>query len=375
MAWGDQGVSRLLRATNSGAIAWGSGGSPTSINIQQAGILRRLRMYHNSSTVTLGGGTLPTLDNLAPWNMYTLVSLAPNGLAPIIQTSGYGLYLVNVLKSAEKHSVTPDVTLGSVTNHETTTDIYSASNSTAQASRFTLDIPVAQRVRSLGGDVGMWPLQNASAQLQLGFTPNSATAASPYSIYNATAGAGVYTGGASTPTATITSPTVDLFREFYEVPTSAANLPVFNMVSTWIEEAPQGANVNSASSFTWTAKAMSGYIVRLGVFAYDGSTSTGIAATSLTAENALSITTDASTPKITESSYAALGRQREYYGFDLPQGFYAWDFLGMDLTMADILDTYTVGNIQFSANLSVALGSSNSSVKILRQTLAPLIIG
>lgn len=369
MSWGDPGVSKNLRLSN-GVTNFGGGGIQTTVPIQQTGILRALRaLVTGSATVALGGGTA-VRDTLGPWNLFSTHYLSPNQQAPIINLSGYGLYLANVMRSVDRQSQnTPDTSIVAVTSAETSTDIYQVPAATNPL-RFYEDLPITQYIASLGGEIGFWPLQNPAIQLQYAFTPNSGSAGSPFNIYSLTAGAAPYlTTGAAT--VTLTTPTVELIRDLWQVPPRDADLPQFNLVSSWIEEAPQGGNVGGATAATWQATPLSGLLVRVGAYIFDSSASAGVAATNLNTATALQLTYDADTVKYAESSYAALARQRAYYGFDLPQGFYTWDLMGPRQTMQDILNTNTIGNIKLKFNFNNALGAT-SYIKIVRQIISPL---
>lgn len=373
MPWGDAGVSKALLLSN-GVNNWGGGGVPFTVPIQQTGILRQLRMLHTATpTFTPGTGTL-ALDKLGPFNAYNLIYIAPNQQAPVVQLSGTGLELVNLVKKIEQQGgAAPEVTAISVNNAEAPGDIWGANATTGTAPwNYFQDIPITQRISTLGGDIGYWPLQNPAMQLMAQFTPNSASAApGPYNIFSTTAGAAPYlvTGNA---TVTLTTPTTELIRELYTVPDSQANYPPFQLVSTWIEEQPQGASVSGASSFTWQATPLSGLLARLILFIYDGTTGNGVAASKLSFSNSLQLTYDANTVKFAESASAALARQRDFYKNDLPQGVYCWDLLGRNQTLADVLNTNTIGNIKAIVSLSSALGSTNSSAKIIKQMISPL---
>lgn len=367
--WGEYGKSKRLRLSN-GISNWGSGAVPVNVPIQQTGILEELRIIMQGTAVTLGGGTAPTLDNLGPWNIFNLITLSPNQQAPIVQLSGYGMYLANLMRTWERGGPgSPDTTVITPTSADPNTDTYLVATS-GSPFIFSEDVPLTTRVKDFGGLIGYWPLQNPAVQLALQYTPNAANSASPYNIYNATAGAGVFTGGATSPTATITTPTVDVVRNLWEVPAAPADYPPFNLVSTWIEESPQGVNTNSATKAVWQATPLTGLLVRLGAFIYDNGA--GVAVSKLGNSNSLTLTTDASTPKFSESGVEALVRQKEFYRFNLPQGAYVYDFLGRDLTLADVIDTNTTANIQLTMNFSSALSSSNTFIKIIRQIISPL---
>lgn len=365
MPWGDYGVSRKLRIQNN-ISPFGAGAVPVQQPLQQSGILESLRMLVNgATTTTLGGGT-NVLDKLGPWNLLSQISLSPNSGTPILQSSGYGLYLINLLKSAEKASATPDTSLVLEANAGARSDVYSAPLATGTL-RYPQQIPVTQRIRTLGGNQGFWPLQNTSAQLQFNFTPNVGGSASPFNIFSLVAGTSPYltTGAATT---TLTGPTVELAREFWEVPSDPADYPPFNLISSWYEDYPQTQSTITAQ---YIVPSMIGLLCRLGIFVYDSGTSNGVAAASLNVANGISLTTDADTPKINESSYDALARQADYFGFDMPQGFFAYDFLGQDLTLQDVIDTDTTATIKLKLNFSAAIGAT-SQIKIMRQIVSPL---
>lgn len=369
MAWGDQGVSKRLRISN-GVVTPGVGGSPNSVAIQQTGILQSLALLvSGSATVTPGTGTA-VRDTLGPWNLFTNVSLAPNQQAPIIQLSGYGLYLANVMRGAEDDFPrTDDTVVVSETSAAALADLYNFPSATATL-RFYEKLPITQRVRSLGGDIGYWPLQNPAMQLGLSYTLNSASSASPYNIFSTVAGNSPYlvTGNG---TATLTSPQIDVMRTMYQVPASPSDFPPFQFVSTWIEEAPQGASIGGSTGFTWQATPLSGLLARIGLFIFDSTAAAGVANATLNLSNSLQLTYDANTVKFSESSYEALQRMHGLYEFLPPQGFYTWDLLGSDLTLQDTMNTSTTANIKLIVTTSAALGAT-SSAKIIRQIISPL---
>ena len=368
MAWGDPGVSKKLRISN-GTVTPGVGGSPNTVPIQQTGILENLDLLlSGAATLTVGTGTI-NKDVQGPFNALTNVTLSPNQQAPIVNTSGYGLWIANVMKAAEPNMpFTVDTQAVAEATQTTVADIYNFPAATGTL-RFRLRVPITQRVRSLGGEIGYWPLQNPAMQLGLNYTLNSASSAAPYNIFSTAIGAAPYlvTGNA---TATW-SPTLDVMRTMYQVPASPQNFPPFQFVSTFIEEAPQGASIASATSFTWQATPLSGLLARIGLYIYDNNNSSGVANATLAGSNALQLTYDANTVKFSETSYEALQRMHNLYKFAPPQGVFIWDLLGSDLTLQDTLDTSSTANIKITVNASPALGAS-ASAKIIRQIISPL---
>ena len=369
MAWGDPGVSKKLRISN-GVVTPGVGGSPNNVPIQQTGILEGLTLLASgSATITNGTGT-SAKDVLGPWNVLTNVTLAPNQQAPIVNLSGYGLYLANIMRGAEEDFPrSPDTMVVSETSAAASSDVFNFPTTTGTL-RFYERIPIVQRIRSLGGEIGYWPLQNPAMQLALGYTLNSATAATPYSIASATAGNSPYlvTGNA---TVTWTAPQFDVMRNMYQVPANSGDFPPFQFVSTWIEEQPQGASIGGASGFTWQATPLSGLLARVGLYIFDSNANAGIADATLSLANSLQLTYDANTVKFSESSYEALQRMHGLYEFLPPQGCFIYDLLGSQLTLQDTLNTSTTANIKVTVTTSAALGAT-SFAKIIRQIISPL---
>lgn len=367
MAWEDPGVTKNMRLSN-GTTTWAAGGTPLNIPIQQTGILREMRLI-TSGTVTeaLGGGTA-TQDVLAPGNLYTQVVLSPNQQSPILQCRGHALAMIQYLLSVERNSAQPFSDLATILQGSPDSAYFLQPTGGGVLNTNFL-LPVAQKIRTLGGHVGFWPLQNPAVQLQLAITPNTATTSTPYNIYSTTAGAAPYlTTGAATEV--IATPSVDVVRDLWSVPDNEKDTPLFNVASTWVEETPQ---TFTTTRFQWNAPSLIGLIVRLGCFVFNSTTGAGIAAGSMTASNAIGIYTDNDAPKFVETATEALTRQKDFYGSPLPLGCFAYDLLGTDLTLQDVLDTNNVANIKLIGNFSSAVGAA-SYAYVLRQVISPLVI-
>lgn len=378
--WGGAAVS-LKRYLSNGKSPWGPGGSPTTVDIQRVGILRGFRLLTQSPTATFTAGAALARDVLGPWNLYKLLTISPNQQAPIFRASGYGTYLIDIMKSREEKGFTADTAVVSETSADPLSNVYSASRTATNGDwRLYHNLPVSQMIRSLGAEIGLWPLENPAVQLQLEYTPSSSSAASPFQIdsqNNTTALAGLLPYyGDPTSGVTIATPTVDVRRNLWEVPADPQDDPPYTYVTTWLEENPQGGNVNGASTVEWKLVPLSGVLLRLGVFIFDGGASApvgaGVAETSLANSNSLTMLFGADTAKFSETGQAAHARFQDEYGFTAPQGFFAYDLLGDDLTLADVVDSYTTPEVRFDINLSTPLGAQNSFVKVQRQMLVPI---
>lgn len=377
--WGDAGVS-LQRSLSNGTSNWSTGGQPTIVDIQRIGILRGLRLLTNSPTATFTAGASLARDTLGPFNVYRNLVLSPNQTAPIFRASGYGAWLISLMKKRETKAFSTDSNPAVVTNLDALTDVFDATRITTNGRwRLYHEMMISQFIRSLGVELGLWPLENPAVQLQLEYTPSSITAASPFSIDNKAAAGASGTQpyfGDVTSDVTLTTPAIDVRRYLWEVPQAAEDDPPYTYVVQWLEEAPQGGPVNGATFSEWKLIPLSGVLLRLGVFIYDGGASlpvgNGVAETSLTASNALTLLYGADTQKFSETGFAAHARNHAEYGFMPPQGAFFYDLLGDELTLADVIDSYTTPEVRFDVNLAVALGAANSFIRIQRQMLVPI---
>lgn len=385
MAWGMPGITKLQYISN-GTTAWGAAGFPVSVPLQQTGILKGLRLLQNGSP-TYTGTTYTSC--LGPYNVYSNLSLISNQQAPIFQTSGYGMYLISMLKRGlEGGPGSPDTTAVSVLNHTDTSYAFNfpanalGSAPANQQILAPLDLPVSQRIRSLGGDIGMFVLQNPNIQLRFNFTTVGSSNASPYTLSNTTTGINAlpwYVTSNSGNSVTLASPNVDLVRIQYEAVQNSQDYPNLEWVSQWIEEPFQSA-VLGATQITWTKLPVAGLLCRVMAWVVDGGTVSegstkqcGVETSSLTAANAVTLTYNTNTTKFAETGQEALVRQRQQLKFDMPQGVFYYDLLsGEQLNLFDVLNTARVPNIQFQMNLSSALGSSNSQAHMIYQTLLPV---
>ncbi len=368
MAWGAPGVTHKLRATN--GISTVPGATQTSNQLQQAGILQRLQLLVTGSTTTTANTGTVGKDVLGPWNDLTLLTLTPSQQNPIYQVSGIMAYLIMLARSVEELTRGPDFNTGTPTDQDGQADVFAFATGTAAAYRHYLNVPVSQYLYSTGGEIGMFPLNDAALTMTLQYMANVSGTA-PFNLYSTTAGNSPFltTGNA---TATIANMAIEIYRDLYAVPANPQDAPVYNAVSTWIEESPQGASVASATSLKWLASPLSGLLARLLIFVWDSSIPNGVAASNLSASNAINLTYDYNLPKVQESGYAAQVRQQEYYGMQLPQGAYFYDFLGKKPTLMDVMNTFTTPNINLQMNFANALGSA-SFAKIARQIISPLV--
>ena len=371
-----QNVTRLLRIANS-STQWISN-TQTPVQVVQAGYLRDLVVLATGSQVTTT--TAVTLaDSWAPWGVVGNYQVNSNVQAGIINLSGIATNWVDsLLLGLEQNSNTLDAMLlgntAGVPTGYSTTELASLYNVvlTATTQPLTLPwwIPLAQKINTLDGYVGIWDLQDPSIQMVLNYTPGSSSTVSPFSVTEGTAatGAGLFVQAANT--SVWTTPTMLVSRIMYDPPVDPRDDPDFGFVHSWYEET---FNTGLAGSkvINWRALANSGYITRLIWGVFDSTAATGVTDAQLTGANALNFTVGNNAPVYVETIYESRFRQAVELGHMLPLGVNYIDFLGPDLTMQNVLDTFTAGNINLQLNFVNALGATSVG-KVVRGMLQAL---
>jgi hypothetical protein len=343
------------------------------VQLTKAGIIKNLRMVQGGGTVAFAGAT--TASAFGPYNAYTQLELLGNSQQDIFRTSGIGMYFVETVKRGLEQGLPPrNTSLGSPTNVTQQGYVFDGTETSADANNaqwtYSLNLPVSQLVRSLGGDIGMIRMSTENAQLSFLFTPNAASVSSgTYTISNGSASDDLSQPYFGVNAVTVPNPTLDLVRIMYEAIQDPANFPDFSFVSQWLEEQPQ---TFSGTGFTWKQSQDAGVLARLIFGIWTSASPWGITTANLPAASAIQLSYNTDTAKFRESGYEALARQRDQLGFDLPQGVYMYDLLGPDLTLADVLNSYMVPAIQLQVLTSSVTLNSTVTPKVLAQRFLPI---
>ncbi len=364
-----QNITRLLRIANS-TSNWVSN-TQTPVQIVQAGYLRDLEAI--LSGVTTVTTTAVTLDSFGPWGMIANYQVNSNVQAGIINSSGIGVNLLDQIKQGlEGNGNTPDTNLVVPAGTAATLATLYSIPAGAGAGSLVLPylLPLAQEIRTLDGYVGIWDLQDPSIQMTLNYTPGSSSTGTPFNIVEGTAktGAGQFVQTANT--ATVATPSMDVVRVMYDPPLDEANDPDFGFVNSYYQE-QWNTGLAGSSTINWRALANSGYIERLVFYVWDSAGPDGVADSKLAATNAINFTVGNNAPVVVESGPEYRFRASQELGRQLPLGCFYIDFLGKDLTMQNVLDTFTAGNINLQMNFSSGLGATSSGA-VFRQMLQAL---
>lgn len=371
MAWGDEGVTKLLYKQDS-VTNWGPINAPITVQLIKSGILRNLRIIQGGGALAFAGAT--TASPMGPYNIYSDLTVLANAQQTVYKASGIGAYYIDTVKRAlEFDDGPPNASLASTINVTDPDFVFDGRATSAPATNtqwnWSLKLPITQQIRSLGGDIGLIPMSTENAQLTFSFTQNAfSVAGSTYTIQSAANDLSQPYFGANA--VTIATPSVDLVKELYEPVVNEADFPDFSFVSQWVEERPQTFGTNG---FTWKQNQDAGVVLRLIFGLWTSASPFGITSANLNSASALILSYNTDIVKFKESALEALARQREQLGFDLDFGVFFYDLLGKDLTLADVLNSYIVPAIQLQMNTSSAV-TLNTTVppKVLVQRLIPI---
>ena len=365
-----QNVTRNLRIANSSSN-WISN-TQTPVQIVQAGYVRELGVWLNGATTTTTNPVVPDVYG-GPWGVIGNFQVNSNVQASIINLSGIAAdWVREVIMGLEGMGNTVDTSLVSEVNSAGLGQIYTIPASTGAGTlALYYWLPLAQKINTLDGFVGIWDLQDPSIQMTMLYTPNSPTQTSPFSIQEGatSTGAGLFTQTAGTG-CTLTNPTMLVTRNMYDPPVDPRDDPDFGYVNSFYEESWQ-TGVAGSKQLNWRALANSGYITRLIFSAFDSSVPGGVADTNGSNSNFINFTVGNNAPVIVETIQEYRFRSSMELGHQLPQGVFYIDFLSKDLTMQNVIDTFTAGNIQLQLNTVNTLGATSSG-KVVRQMLQAL---
>ncbi len=371
MPWGDEGVSKLQYKSDS-TTAWGSIAVPRTIQLTKAGIIKNLRLINGGGALTLGAGAIASA--FGPYNAYSQLELLANSQQDIFRTSGYGMYLVETVKRGLEQGLPPrNTSLGSPPNVTDPDYVFDGRAVTAPTTNtqwnWSLNLPVSQMIRSLGGDIGMVPMSTENAQLNFLFTPQAVSVSGTTYTIGQSGADDLTQPYASSSSTTVAAPTLDLMRIMYEPVQKEDDFPDFSFVSQWLEETP---GTFTGTGFTFKQNQDAGVLARIIFAMYTSASPWGVTSANMTAANAIQLSYNTDTVKFKENALEAVARQRDQLGFDLPYGTFFYDLLGSDLTLADVLNTYVVPAIQLQVVTSSVTLNTSVNPKVISQRFLPI---
>jgi hypothetical protein len=334
------------------------------VNCQQVGFLAGLDIYV-FGTITAGTSPSGNWDtNYFPWSILKRVQLSLNTGIPILDCSGYSLFLINSLMHRNQQPWNSPPASGGFNNSGTkgprTGRVIAPSGAIAGANKFGfhLHVPVALDDALSGGLI---QLQNQAyvATLNLTF-------AQPADLVAA---------GASLGTGPTISATVRTTQTHFSLPEDPRSYPNLQYVHQWLQQDVPW----SATGDQLYQPPLGGVISRVIVDVQNNAAPQDFfsVASDPTSPNFGNLTVQfagSQRPEVLDYR-ARLQQQYEQYGFDLPNGVLVHDFsLGSgSLELGwDGRDAYDTGVLtEFSLMTNITATPTNGVIRYVRELLLP----
>jgi len=327
-----------------------NGSQRASLDLPQTGILANL-LIRVAGTLTItngtGGATLNAAEYGKPFGLIDRVHLTANSGTEIINVTGKGLYLRNLIDINNYL----DIPAANMTEAVSGNPVYQFGTSAgANTVEFTLKVPIAVNDRD---PIGMILLQNRETLLTLALDW-----ANPSNLFTLTGTASVaFTGNAY------------VTMEYFSVPLSDKDYPDLSVAHTLLEDT---IAVPGTGDVQYTVPRGNIYQRLMHRVVLNG------APAGFDDVSQLTLQYNQSERPYQIDGQDALFIQRNRYKRDLPKGVYVWDFAyqgqpgyggSRDLVNSRaITDFLSIVNVASSATL----GTNNNFIYTVREQLVPL---
>lgn len=303
-------------------------------------------------TVTPGTGTATLKANQSgrPFGLLDRIQLVANAGTQIVDVSGFGLYLRNLMTD----NAYPDVLAANLPDYVTA----DAGNPTYQfgtssgdnAVEFTLKVPIVNNDRDL---VGLILLQNRETLVTL-----TLDWANVSSLFTLTGNAAVSFAGNSTIT-----------MEYYSVPLNTADYPNLSVVHQMLEDK---TDIDGTGDYQYTVPRGNIYMRMIHRVLLNDSPASADDIERLTLKY-----NQSEEPFFVEGR-DQLAMQRERYKRDLPKGVYAYDFTYQGQAglggSRDLVNSRAITDFISMIHIGsgATLGTNNNKLMTVREQLVPL---
>lgn len=323
-------------------------GGKVFFELPKVGLLSKLILHVTATdTLTAGTGSI-TASARGPWNLIKRIRLIANSGASIFDVSGYGCYLINNLT---RYGHSPGST---IFDRSIGTNVYNFPTSTGTL-KFGLEIPIGINDRDA---IGYLLLQNNATQLVLEVEFNAAGGSSAIDNMH------VLTGNA---TAALSSSTVGVTMEYFNVPREQKDYPALNVVHQWLE---QQDSIVSTGTYTKTLLRGNTYMRLLHYVTLNGTLNTADV-------DKLRIIYNQNEVPYTISQLPQLLLQRSRYGMDLPAGTFVhdWYYSNGLVSLGDSRDFINSAAVtEFQSEITIGSGATLGSGTNFLNTLTEQLI-
>ena len=232
--WGDPGVSEQTLILENNMFIPATTGGVTTMALQRAGLLRRLRAFFYGTVAQSAATAAPSKSAHGSLGGAILrFRVDANGRVPLVDLSGIGLMMYNEIQNRDGSPwATPQAIAANSLAQTTDLSVYTTptTGATTYYDSYPFEIQFGLPVMLQGRqtELGLWLLQNQAIDLNVEITFNPAyVATGPFGAYNAGTGAAA--------TWTVATSYVALERELYSVPLDPKNYPNLSWAHQVIE--------------------------------------------------------------------------------------------------------------------------------------------
>lgn len=319
------------------------------INLPKVGLLARVFVHFTGTlTVTLGAGTAVAAPR-SPWDLADRIRLLANTTLPLVDLSGFGVYMANLLTKW----VGVESRIGSFARAFTITDqaqydppaIAEVARfgvaAGANAVDFTYELPIAlTETDPVGLIIAQNPQTTLTLEIRQGVIADLVTLA----------------GGA---TATLTGDW-EVAVEYFEAPADPTAMPDMTFVHTWTEnrQAIQNTGIVPVRLLTGDTYLRIAHAVQL-----NGTLNRA------DVDRVRIVMNDSDVPYSLDR-WAALYLQRRRYGKDLPEGVFVHDFFPSE-TPRDMVNSALYSDLRSELEIAAGatLGAGNNQVDTVFEKL------
>lgn len=324
-------------------------GAPAQIILPRVGLLARIFLHFAGTlTVTVGAGSAAAAPR-GPWQIANRIRLMANSSLPLVDLSGFGAYVANLLTDWAGVQSLP----GSYARAFTAADQpqyeppsiaevarYSVANG-ANTVDFTIELPIKlTELDPIGLIIAQNPQTTLTVEIQQGQVADLVTLA----------------GGA---TATLTG-TWSVAVEYFEAPADPAAMPDATFVHVWQEQRVPISNTGAVPVTLLTGDT---YLRIAHILQLNGTLNRA------DLERISLVQNQADTPYSVDR-WLALYRQRRIYGKDLPEGVFVHDFFVPETTR-DMVNSALYSDLRAVLNVAsgATLGAGNNYVDTVVEKL------
>lgn len=223
--WGNPGVTELLQIQENTIQMPTTNGGQTTLTMQRAGLLRRIRGFFQSQINVSAYTNAPTKSVYGVLGAgIDRIRLDANGQIPLFDLSGLGLAIYNEIQNRDGSVLATPPYLGATQTNMSASanlaryDTVGATGDFYATEPFEVQLGLPFQLNGMLQEYGLWLLQNQAIDLTMTVNFNNPA-------QSAAGNGALWGGGVNTKLGVPSGSFINLERELYEIPTDPKNYP------------------------------------------------------------------------------------------------------------------------------------------------------